>query len=759
VSCISDKLAKELNLAVLKCEKQLTFESINTNGKFLGRVEIKLNLGYYIYISNLLVIEKAKQNMLIGLDLIKLFKLSINKDFKIYQSIKIHGQIIQEEIISNYSNTKNLQVNTIQVNDESENKNQKIKEKLKTLISKYNQIFSQHKYDVGIIKTEKCLIELNNNIPINLRPYRCSLKDQEILNEQIQNLLNHGLIRKSTSPYAFPITLVNKKDEGEKTRLCIDFRKLNAVTVTDSYPFPRIEDIIDQLYNCEIFSILDLNSGFWQVRVHPKDTHKTAFVTQYDHYEWLVMPFGFRNSPATFQRIIYNLLQKHNLTPFTKNYLDDILIYSKNPTDHLKHLESVFKAFKDENVKLKLSKCQFLKEKVTYLGYDLEKNKITPLHDNTNSIKNFPRPNNVKNIQQFLGKVNFYHKFIPNAPKILAPLYQLLKKDQPFIWSENCELAFNQIKNLLTSQPVLSIFNPEKECFLYTDASKVGIGAVLKQKQADGELHPVGFFSKKLLDYQLNYSVTELECLAIIEAIEYWHHYLYGKKFTVVTDHQALKWLKNMKKPNSRLFNWSYRLSIYDFDIKYIPGKDNVEADCLSRNPFHSNTVKINLLNLEEIQTASENLKVKNTIRKNGILLKKKNGLNKIYIPKSLINKLIEKAHYQYGHLGARKLIDLISPYYTSENLHEHVSEVISRCVTCQENKITNKKKLGELSLLGPAEEPFQIVSLDTVGGFSGYNSKKQYLHLAIDNCTRYAWALCSKTQSVIDFINFIKFI
>lgn len=286
-------------------------------------------------------------------------------------------------------------MNSIQVNDESENKDQKIEEKLKTLITKYGQIFSQHKYDVRIIKTEKCMNELNNHIPINLTPYRCSLKDQKILNEQIQNLLNHDLIRKSTSSYAFPITLVNKKDEGEKTRLCIDFRELNAVTITDSYPFPRIEDIIDQLYNCEVFSILNLNSEFGQVL-------------------------------------------------------------------------------------------------------------------------------------------------------------------------------------------------------------------------------------------------------------------------------------------NSRLFNWSYRLFIYDFDIKYIPGKDNVEADCLSRNPFHSNTAKINLLNLEEIQTVSKNLKVKNTINKN--------GLNKIYIPDSLINKLIEKAFYQYGDLGTRKLIDLISPYYTSENLHEHVSEVISRCVPAKKN-------------------------------------------------------------------------
>ena len=397
VSCISDKLINELNIKILENKRNLTFKSVNNVGRFLGRVQVKLHIGYYSKVVNLFVIKNIQQPMLIGLDLIKLFKLNINHHFKVKQTITIANRTIEEEIASNYSKCV---INTLQLT----NTNDTIKQKRNKLITKFHFIFSQNRYDIGMIQTEKCTINLTNNIPINLRPYRCSIKDQEILREQIQNLLDHGLIRKSTSPYAFPVTLVHKKDEGEKNRLCIDFRKLNTITITDSYPFPRIEDIIDQLYNCKVFSILDLSSGFWHVRVHPKDIYKTAFVTQYDHFEWLVMPFGFRNSPAIFQRIIYNILQKHNLTKFTKNYLDDILIYSKTKQEHLKHLELVFEAFKQENIKLKLSKCQFLRASVEYLGFRLEENKISPLHDNTASIKNFPTPTNIKNIQQFLGK-------------------------------------------------------------------------------------------------------------------------------------------------------------------------------------------------------------------------------------------------------------------------------------------------------------------------------------------------------------------
>ena len=176
-----------------------------------------------------------------------------------------------------------------------------------------------------------------------------------------------------------------------------------------------------------------------------------------------------------------------------------------------------------------------------YLEHCLSDNKIIPLHDNTLSIKEFPKPSYIKSLQRFLGKVNFYHKFIVNAPKILHPLYDLLKKGKKFLWTEECENAFQQIKDLLASQPVLAVFNPNSHCYLFTDASRQGLGAVLKQVQTDGELHPIGYFSKKLLKYQQNYSVTELECLAIVEVVEYFHHYLYGQTFTIITDHQTLK--------------------------------------------------------------------------------------------------------------------------------------------------------------------------------------------------------------------------
>ncbi len=295
------------------------------------------------------------------------------------------------------------------------------------------------------------------------------------------------------------------------------------------------------------------------------------------------------------------------------------------------------------------------------------------------------------------------------------------------------------------------------------------MGAVLKQKQSDGSLHQIAYFSKKLLPYQRNYSITELECLAIVESIDFWHHYLYGNKFTVITDHNCLRWLKSIKKPNSRLFNWSLKLSQYDFEVKYSPGKLNVEADCLSRNPViekNECTEHLKIVNLisknELIEAQNEIFPNFNSIPKhlkleNGLITKVKNNLHKVLVPEKIRLTLIENFHKKFGHIGSKQMLKLISSSFYWENMSKNISDFVKNCEICQTNKINRMKKFGTLSQLGPAVQPFDIISIDTVGGFSGYNSKKQYIHIAIDHFSRYLWTISSRTQSSKDFINLIK--
>lgn len=639
---------------------------------------------------------------------------------------------------------------------------------IKKLLSKYSKLFSTDRYDVGSIENEFCKVNLSSKIPIYMRPYRCSLKDQQTIDQQIKMLLNKNMIKKSNSAYAFPVTLANKKDDGERSRLCIDLRKLNQNCIPDNFPFPRIEDIIDKLHDSMYFSTIDITSGFWHVKIDPKDTHKLGFVTVHDHYEWLVLPFGFKNASAIFQRIIYNILYKHDLTKFCHNYLDDIMIHSKDFETHIKHVELVLIALQKENIKLKLSKCKFFQTEVCFLGHKISLNSVKPLHDNIKAITDFPIPKTVKQLQEFLGKVNYYHKFIENAPKILAPLYALLKKETKFDWSAACQKSFDAIKHYLTTEPILCIYNPNEECFLFVDASKYGIGAVLKQFQSDKILKPIAYFSKKLLKYQQNYDITELECLAIKEAVEYFHHYLYGNKFTVITDHNALRWLSSVKHPNTRLFNWSLKLSQYNFDTKYLPGKHNVEADTLSRNPidFQSdNKTHIKIVNLlckneilkeQKIDYDFSNLP-KGCVIENELITKIKNSFHKVLVPKRLRVELVKKFHLTFGHIGVKQMLTLISKSYYWPEMTKLIKQFIDSCEVCMKNKTSRAKKLGLLSQLGPAKDTFDIISIDTVGGFNGYNSTKQYMHIAIDHFSRFTWTLASKTQSAKDFINLIN--
>lgn len=263
-----------------------------------------------------------------------------------------------------------------------------------------------------------------------------------------------------------------------------------------------IGDIITKARDCKWFSALDINSAFWSIPIRRRDWYKTGFVTQLGHYEWVSLPFGLRNSPAIFQRILSGIIRKNGLDEFCCNYIDDILIFSKTFEEHVMHLEALMKAIEKEGFRLKFVKCNFAMNSVKYLGHVIEKNSVRPLKDNLVAIKDFPVPKTKKNVRQFLGKVNFYNKYIPQAAKIMEPLYGLLRKDAEFNWSEKCQAAFTKIKNHLIESPTLAIFDPELQTQIYTDASLEGIGAIFKQTQRDGEEKTVAYFSKKLSEAQ-----------------------------------------------------------------------------------------------------------------------------------------------------------------------------------------------------------------------------------------------------------------
>lgn len=317
---------------------------------------------------------------------------------------------------------------------------------INTLLDNYKSIFAKNKYVVGKVKNCEAFIDLQ----VDKYCYKSSVEDKIEIEEQVSQLLKHNLIEESYSPFAAPITLDYKREEGKRTRLCIDFRDINKLIIPQSQPFPLIEDLMTKTIDCKFFTTLDINSAFWSILLRIRDRQKTAFVTQEGHYQWTCLPFGLQTSPVIFQRILGNINRKHNLSTFVVNYIDNIMIFSKTFEKNWDHLRRLL-----EGLRLKLTKCKFGAESVKYLGHIITENTVTPLKDNLKSIIDFPAPQNRKQIRQFLGKVNFYGKYIPNVSVVLDPLHNLLRNNVKFDWSNNCETAFSKVKEYLCSKPIL----------------------------------------------------------------------------------------------------------------------------------------------------------------------------------------------------------------------------------------------------------------------------------------------------------------
>ena len=449
---------------------------------------------------------------------------------------------------------------------------------MKGVMDEFQEIFSNRPGRTNLMQHH---IRTVDACPVRMRPYRLPHAYRETVLQELEEMEQHGIIEQSTSEWSSPIVLVKKKDGT--MRVCVDYRRLNAVTQVEAYPMPRIDEIIDQLGKARYISTLDLTKGYWQMPVAVKDRPKTAFVTPRGLFQFRVMPFGLNGAPASFQRLTDTLVR--GCEAFAAAYLDDVVIYSSTWRGHIEHLRTVLQRIKDANLTVKLAKCQFGMKECVYLGHVVGNGTVRPETNKIGAVESFPRPETKREVRGFLGLTGYYRRFIPDYATIALPLTDLTRRTSPNVveWNEECTKAFETLKRCLCCDPVLKSPDFTQPFVLQTDASDRGAGAVLSQHGADGEEHPVAYYSRKFLPREERYSTVEKECLAIKLAIAAFRVYLLGRRFTIQTDHRSLEWLDKLKESNPRLCRWSLSLQPYLYTVEHRPGKANGNADCLSR--------------------------------------------------------------------------------------------------------------------------------------------------------------------------------
>jgi hypothetical protein len=485
------------------------------------------------------------------------------------------------------------------------------KTKLYAVLSEFEERFSLRGENMGVAHG------VEHEIETEARPFRQRLRNysqavQMIIDREVTKLLELGVIVPSRSPYASNVVVVSKPDasapNGRKDRMCIDYVELNSQTRKDSYPLPNIQTIFNQIGQSTWFTTMDLLNGFWQVMLKPEHRHKTAFLTMRGLFEWITMPFGLCNAPPTFQRLMDTVI-KPEYRAFIETYIDDLMTHSTSFDDHIEHLRKLLTALTNHNLTVKLSKCKFAQREVKFLGHIISHQQVKMNPDSVQKILDWQRPksgaNGVKAIRGFLGMAGWYRKFIKNFSHIAKPLFELTKKNQPWVWSDACESAFQTLRDAIVQYPVLRAADPNKDYVLETDASDDALSATILQHDENNDLHPVAFASKTLNSAQRNYTVTDREALAIVWGLEHFNSYCEGHRYTAITDHAALRYLYTSKNKTPRLHRLLLRMQPYEVKLHYRKGEENHAADLLSRTDSLMETQPSVTIPLNAVSTRS----------------------------------------------------------------------------------------------------------------------------------------------------------
>ncbi|GJY98756.1 putative nucleotidyltransferase, ribonuclease H [Tanacetum coccineum] len=515
---------------------------------------------------------------------------------------------------------------------------------------------------------------------------------------RVKELVSKGHVRESMNPYVVPALLTPKKDGT--WRMCVDSRAINKITVRYRFPIPRLDDLLDQISGATIFTKLDLKSGYYQIRLRPGDEWKTAFKTREGLYEWLVMPFGLSNAPSTFMRVM-NQLFRPFIGKFVVVYFDDILIYSASFNEHVTHVRQVLTLLRKDSFYAATKKCVFMTPKVLFLGYVVSGDGIQVDESKVAVVQEWPTPTTITEVQSFHGLASFYRRFIPNFSSIMAPLTDCMK-GKSFVWTEEAELAFQVVKEKLTTAPILILPDFSKVFKLHTDASKVAIGRVLSQGG-----RPVAYFSEKLTEPKSRYATYDLEFYAVVQAVKHWCHYLFHKEFVLFTNYDFLRHIHTQDKVSQNHGRWLAFLEKFTFVVKHKTSVSNRAADALSRRSGLLVTMQVDVPRLDVIRDMMT--------------------VDPCFA--SLRLQIIKELHDE-GHVSRDRTLKLVQASYFWPTLRKEVDRYVKRCRVCQVSKGTTT------NLYMPLPVPLQLwvdISMDFVLGLPRTQRGNDSIFVVVD--------------------------
>lgn len=725
-----------------------------TKQNVLGSIDLNIIYNGKKELFRFLIIPSINQNIICGMDFWEKFDIQI-----------LFGNTINEIVVNEHEDTIPL------------NKTQQCQ--LKAIIDSFP---NSERDGLGCTTLLEHKIDTGEASPIKQRYYPISPAREKLLFAEMDRMLDLGVIEECPgSPWSSPGVLIVKPG---KVRFCVDSRRLNSVTVKDSYPIPNIDGLISRLPPVYFISKVDLKDAFWQIKLDESSKLKTAFtIPNRPLYQFTRMPFGLCNAPQTMCRLM-DIVIPYYLKSNVFVYLDDLLIISEDFDGHLRHLHEVSTQLRKASLTININKSSFVIRKVQYLGYIIGEGSLMVDPSKVQAISEFPVPKSVRQLRRFLGMAGWYRRFIDDFAKITFSLTELLSKRKVFKWTTEAQTAFDKVKNKLTTAPVLVSANFAKPFILQCDASTLGVGAVLAQNDSDGNERPIAYMSQKLNKAQRNYSITELECFAVILAIKKFRYFIEGQEFKVITDHASLKWLMGQKDLTGRLARWALKLQGFVFTIEHRRGKDNVVPDALSRafeNEITVAEIELEILpsiNLES--PAFDGTEYSNwreefsrsefpdyKIIDKFIYKRAKfsdGGIDqssswKLLVPTELRNQILYAAHNlpQAAHGGIAKTAARIRKFFYWPGMLIDVHKYVINCDLCKTSKIPNSILKPPLGQMVETERPFQRLYVDLIGPFPRTKHGHIGILIILDHFSKFTFIIPLKKFISKPIVNYLR--